>query len=220
MMAGSRRVSVQTVHGVWVSILPQILQTGILSIATCSALVSGVISASRFLIRCSAARRAERGPSPGSRASSWIRRSISGPAKAVGMSSAETHPGGQAEPAGQRLHLLLHGGFLLAPRVVMRGHQQIFEDFALVRLDQRRVDLDRFDFYLRGHEHADPPAARNALDLDLGEFVLHRLHLRLQLRRLLHHAEKISHERFLINRYWSSLSEFSVGSSLLGPHSS
>ena len=41
---------------------------------------SGVISASRFLIRCSAARRAERGPSPGRRASSWIRRSISGPA--------------------------------------------------------------------------------------------------------------------------------------------
>ena len=37
----------------------------ILSIATCSAPASGVISASRFLIRCSAARRAERGPNPG-----------------------------------------------------------------------------------------------------------------------------------------------------------
>ena len=43
---------------------------------------SGAISGSRFLIRCSAARRAERGPSPGRRASSWIRRSISGPATA------------------------------------------------------------------------------------------------------------------------------------------
>ena len=37
-------------------------------------------SCSRFLMRCSAARRAERGPSPGRRARSWIRRSISGPA--------------------------------------------------------------------------------------------------------------------------------------------
>src|SRR5258706_16414344 len=38
-------------------------------------------------------------------------------------------------------------------------------------------------------------AARNALDLDLAELFLHRLHLRLQLCRLLHHAEKISHQR-------------------------
>ena len=38
---------------------------------------------SRFLMRSSAARRAERGPSPGRRASSWIRRSISGPATAA-----------------------------------------------------------------------------------------------------------------------------------------
>ena len=68
MIAGSRRGSVHTVQGFWVSILPQVLQTWILSIATCSAPASGVISASRFLIRCSAARRAERGPSPGSRA--------------------------------------------------------------------------------------------------------------------------------------------------------
>jgi hypothetical protein len=35
----------------------------------------------------------------------------------------------------------------------------------------------------------------------MAEFFLHRLHLRLQLRRLLHHAEKISHENFLCNCY-------------------
>ena len=40
----------------------------------------GAIKSSRFLMRWSAARRAERGPRPGSRASSWISRSISGPA--------------------------------------------------------------------------------------------------------------------------------------------
>src|SRR4051794_7194061 len=113
MIAGSRRRSVHTVQGFCVSILPQVLQTSILSIATCSALDNGVINASRFLIRCSAARRAERGPRPGSRAKSWIRRSISGPATAVGM-SAEAQSRRQLQAAGQRLHLLLHRGFRLA----------------------------------------------------------------------------------------------------------
>src|ERR1700732_1723060 len=140
MIAASRRGSVHTVQGFWVSILPQVLQTSILSIATCSAAESGVISASRFLIRGSAARRAERGPSPGSRANSWIRRSISGPATAVAI-SGEAQPRRQTQSAGQRLHLLLHGGLGLAPRIVMCGHQQVFEDLALVRLHEAGVDL-------------------------------------------------------------------------------
>src|SRR4029077_17672974 len=126
MIAGSRRGSAHTVQGFWVSILPQVLQTWILSIATCSADVSGVIKASRFLIRCSAARRAERGPRPGTRASSWIRRSISGPATLAAI-SGETKSGRQAEAAGQGLHLFLHRGFRLAPRIVVRGDQQIFQ---------------------------------------------------------------------------------------------
>src|ERR1700686_3860465 len=121
MIAGSRRGSVHTVQGLWVSILPQVLQTWILSIATCSAAESGVISASRFLIRCSAARRAERGPSPGNRDNSWIRRSISGPATAVAI-LCEAQTRRQTQSAGQRLHLLLHGGFGLAPGIVMRRH--------------------------------------------------------------------------------------------------
>src|SRR5258708_3954820 len=128
MIAGSRRGSVHTVQGFWVSIFPQVLQTWILSIATCNAAESGVINASRFLTSCGAARRAERGPSPGSRASSWIRRSISGPATAEGM-LAETQSRRQTEAAGQRLHLLLRGGFRLAPGVAERGHQQVFQNF-------------------------------------------------------------------------------------------
>src|SRR3979490_3092496 len=196
MIAGSRRRSVHTVQGFWVSMLPQVLQTSILSIATCSAPASGVISASRFLIRCSAARRAERGPSPGSRASSWIRRSISGPATAAGM-LAEAQPRWQSEAAGQRLHLLLHRGFRLAPRVIMRGDQKVLEDFALVRLDQRGIDLHRLHFHLCGHVHADKAAARDALDLDATELFLHLLHLRLQLRCLVHHAATMDHEPFL-----------------------
>src|SRR3954462_760212 len=135
MIAGSRRRSVQTVQGFCVSILPQVLHTSILSIATCSALDRGVISASRFLIRCSAARRAERGPSPGSRASNWIRRSISGPATAAAI-SGQAQPRRQRQAAGQRLHLLLHCGFGLAARVAHGGDEEILENIALVRLDQ------------------------------------------------------------------------------------
>src|ERR1700721_1640255 len=198
MMVGSRRGSVHTVQGFWVSILPQILQTWILSIATCSAAESGVINASRFLIRCSAARRAERGPSPGSRARSWIRRSISGPATAEGI-SGEAQPRRQAQSAGQRLHLFLHRGLCLAPRVVMRGHQQVVEDLALIRLHQRRVDLDGLDFHLRGHAYADEASTGEALDFDMAEFFLHRLHLRLELGCLLHYAEKISNGLFLVS---------------------
>src|SRR5215467_13310826 len=112
MIEGSRRGSVHTVQGFCVSILLQVLQTWILSIATCSALASGVIRASRFLMRCSAARRAERGPSPGSRARSWIRRSISGPATAgMNVDLVAEQSRRQAEPAGQGLHLLLDGDF-------------------------------------------------------------------------------------------------------------
>src|SRR5437667_609181 len=143
MVEGSRRGSVHTVQGLWVSILPQVLQTTILSIATCSAPASGVISASRFLIRCSAARRAERGPSPGSRASNWIRRSISGPATAVAI-SGQAQPRRQRKAAGQRLHLFLHRCFGLAAGVAKRRDQQILENLALVGLHQRWIDLDRF----------------------------------------------------------------------------
>src|SRR5271155_1916297 len=62
MMPGSRRASVHTVQGFWVSILPHTLQISIFSSAVCSAAASGAMTCSRFLIRNSAARRAERGP--------------------------------------------------------------------------------------------------------------------------------------------------------------
>src|SRR5580704_17784299 len=85
IMDGSRRASMHTAHGFCVSILPHTRQISIFSMAACKAAASGAISNSRFLIRNKAARRAERGPSPGSRANSAIRRSISGPAAMVGI---------------------------------------------------------------------------------------------------------------------------------------
>src|SRR4051794_29018016 len=79
MTEPSRRGSSQTEHGSVVSTLPQVEHTRTLSTASLIAEASGDSSCSFFLMRCSAARRAERGPSPGTLASSWIRRSISGP---------------------------------------------------------------------------------------------------------------------------------------------
>ena len=68
------------VQGSTVSTLPQIEHTPTVSSAARNAAVSGANRLSFFLIRCSAARRAERGPRPGVLARSWISRSISGPA--------------------------------------------------------------------------------------------------------------------------------------------
>ena len=60
-------------------------------------------SCSRFLMRCSAARRAERGPSPGRRASNWIRRSISAAGDAFGHveSERQLHAGRQRQAGGR-----------------------------------------------------------------------------------------------------------------------
>ena len=79
----SRRGSAQTVQGSDVSTLPQTEQTASVSLTRSSARSSGVSAASRFLSRCSTARRAERGPRPGRRASAWVRTSISWEAMAV-----------------------------------------------------------------------------------------------------------------------------------------
>src|SRR5262245_41547452 len=122
----------------------------------------------------------------------------------------------QAETAGQGLHLFLHCSFRLAARVAKRGDEKVFQHLALFRLHQRRIDLDALHVHLRGHAHRDQAAAGDALDLDVAEFLLHRLHLGLQLLRLLHHAEKIDHRCLSLERMAqrSSPSEPSAGSSL------
>src|SRR5215470_20024514 len=152
MMPPSRRTSVHTVHGFWVSILPQTRQISIFSSAVCMAAASGVMICSRFLMRNSAARRAERGPSPGRRASSWIKRSISGPAAAVGiwMELEQLHARRQRQPAGDSLHLLLHQRLGLAPRVSVSSNDEVFDDLPFLGLDQAGIDLDSFHLALAG----------------------------------------------------------------------
>ena len=54
----------------------------------------------------------------------------------------------QAEAAGQRLHLFLHRGLRLAPRIVEGGDQQVLQHFALLGLHQRWIDPDRLHFHL------------------------------------------------------------------------
>ncbi len=181
MVDGSRRGSVQTVQGFCVSILPQVLQTWTLSIATCRAADSGVISASRFLIRCSAARRAERGPKPGQPRQQLDQALDFGTGNAGRHLMAETKPGRQAEAAGQRLHLLLHRRFGLAARIAERGDQQILEHLALFRLHQRGSILTPFTSILAVMRTATRPPPEMPSTSTMVEFVLHRLHLGLQL---------------------------------------
>ena len=67
----------QIAQGSDVSTLPQIEQVESLSATLLERASSGSSAVSRFFIRCSTARRAERGPRPGSRASAWDSASIS-----------------------------------------------------------------------------------------------------------------------------------------------
>src|SRR3954447_711360 len=99
----------------------------------------------------------------------------------------------QRQAPGQAFHLVLHDLFGLATRVGVSGNQQVFQDFLFARLDQRVVDLDSLHLTLGAELDHDHAAAGRALDFDAVELGLHLLHLRLQLRSLLHHAQKIGH---------------------------
>src|SRR5690348_1490031 len=139
MAESSRRGSVHNVQGFCVSMLPQIRHTEIFSMAVCKAAANGAINSSRFFIRNNAARRAERGPRPGNRASNAIRRSISGPAEMAGIKqlSKQFQARRQRQPAGQRLHFFLEHGLELAARVGMRRSDEILENFLLIGLEKR-----------------------------------------------------------------------------------
>src|ERR1700675_4476859 len=75
----------------------------------------------------------------------------------------------------------------------MRGDDEIFHDLLFLRLDEAIVDLDPPHLALAGKAHADKPATRDALDLQLVELCLHGFHLGLELSRLLHQAEEVCH---------------------------
>src|SRR6516164_1696969 len=179
MMAGSRRVSVHTVQGFWVSILPHTRQISIFSSAVCIAAASGAMICSRFLMRNSAARRAERGPSPGRRASSPIRRSISGPAAAVGMRTkaacARLLYGGGRRRRTQRRNqltqaeqgaLVFDAGRHFRHRGLEIGREAIFVDHSLLHQEtarehvtrQKSRDRGRHSLHIDVFFHGRPPS--------------------------------------------------------------
>ena len=112
VMLLSRRGDAQMAHGSTVSTLPQIEQLMTFSPASAMASANGSNKLSFFLMRCSAARRAERGPSPGNFASRAIRCSISVPdANTLPPLKRHLEAGRERQTAGQLLHFFLHTNF-------------------------------------------------------------------------------------------------------------
>src|SRR5262245_53995457 len=77
---------------------------------------------------------------------------------------------------------------------------EILQDLPLRRLHERVIDLDAFHLALAGEFDGDEAAARRALDLDLVELGLHRLHLGLEFSGLLHQSQEIRHRSLLLRR--------------------
>src|SRR5262245_8235656 len=159
-----------------------------------SAAVRGSSSCSFFLTRWSAARRAERGPSPGSRASSWISRSISGPAATFAMQSEQFQAGRKRQTARQALHLLLHRLLDLSLGVVVSGDDEVLEDLGLAGVEQRRIDADARHVAFAGERDRHHAAAGAALDLRALKLGLHVGDAALQRLRLLHHLGEALHQ--------------------------
>src|SRR5690606_31161564 len=141
----------------------------------------GSSNCSRRLIRWSTARRAERGPRPGTRASSCTSRSTSGPAMRLLMERTSTerqrHPG-RRRPAGCQFGgLFLDRRLGARPGLVVGGKNQILENLDLVLLEQRRVDLQLLHLALARQGDRNEPATGLAGDLHGGDLLLELLHL-------------------------------------------
>src|SRR6056297_4055919 len=92
-----------------VPILPQLRHSRAVAATRCIRSASGISCRSRLAMRCSTARRAERGPRPGSLAIISIRASMSRVEFMAprGGSERQLHAFGQAHALGQLAHLFL-----------------------------------------------------------------------------------------------------------------
>src|SRR6266849_4876483 len=127
---------------------------------------------------------------PGSRDSSCTSRS-SGSGSCGKWRPGLDETGGQAQPAGDRLHLFRGQLLRCLHSLVDRGHDQVLKHLCVRSgggVDRNRHDLLR----ARGH-HPHRATARACLDglalelgLDLGHAVLHLLDLAQHLHRVLH----------------------------------
>src|SRR5262245_43157070 len=211
MRLGSRRGSWQIVQGLTVSMLPQLGQGMIFCAASLRAAASGWSRSSRRLMRASAALRAERCPSPGSRASSAISRSISAPDDFLLMwarlaaagplflrapcgqarSSEQLQARRKGQTTGDFTHLGLHGRFGLGLGVLEGGEDQVLEHFGFLGFDEARIDFDRKGIELAIELDLHEARARLAFHLEASEVLLYLLHAALDLLGLLHHLHQI-----------------------------
>src|SRR5258705_9524530 len=139
--SGSRH----STQGSAVSRLPQLEHCLSAAAALARASASGSSRVSRFFSSTKAARRAERGPSPGSLASNWMRRSISCPAGEP-ATNASIRIRRACASAKTLQQILDEFGILETPRfqfhlaVGTGRNYQVFDDSMLTGLHQRRID--------------------------------------------------------------------------------
>src|SRR5438128_1869965 len=104
------------------------------------------------------------------------------------------HPhAGDLETGGELAHLGLDHLLRLPQRLVARGEDQVLEHLRILGVDDLAVDLDREQLLLAVALDGDHAAARRRVDFLLGDFLLQRLHLLLQLLRLLHDVAEAFH---------------------------
>src|SRR5258705_3139857 len=169
--SGSRH----SAQGSVVSRLPQLEHCLRAAAALASASASGSSSVSRFFSNANAARRAERGPSPGSLASNWIKRSISCPAgDPATLSSIRT--GFRTAEALQKVlnefGVLEAAGFQFGLAVVAGRDDEVFDDLMFVGFHQRGIDAHALDLAQTVQGRAHESAAGDALDFHCSEAFL------------------------------------------------
>src|SRR5713226_1248999 len=104
------------------------------------------------------------------------------------------HPhAGDLETGGELAHLGLDHLLRLPERLVARGKDQILEHLRILGIDDLAVDLDREELLLAIALDGDHAPARRRVDLLPGDLLLQRLHLLLQLLRLLHDVAEAFH---------------------------
>src|SRR6478672_9708563 len=190
----SRPPSEQMEQGLRVSGAPQTEQDETFSAVSASEAASGTSSWSRFFSRASAARRAERGPMPGSLASRLISRSISGPAEAA--KSEEFRHAGNVH-SGHRSGGLAHQGAVdlvqLPLGVGVGGDDEVSEDLSLAGYQQAVVDDHRGDVAGPLERDGDQAAARGPGRGGFSHFRLGVLQLLLHRLGLLHEGVEVFH---------------------------
>src|SRR6056297_2015023 len=206
-----------------VPILPQLRHSRAVAATRCIRSASGISCRSRLAMRCSTARRAERGPSPGSLAIISIRASISrfdditradarpsggnrgaSPSRSPGYlrpqdsptktrSEGQLHVLGKAHAFGEFAHFFLGAVAGLLLRVLDGGKDQILDHFLVIGIEDRRIDIERLEFALGAACRLYEAGAGDAFDHHAVHVFLQIGHLLLHFLSGLHHLGHVAH---------------------------